>query len=285
MLRTKGITASSVPPARLGMITQSKLYPLLVQYPVEGLAPVSCQKTWILIKATKKSSFAERPPYQVITEDIQDGFEDVQSIGAPSPDQPKQTYKIITMCNEKNRSALMLSPSHGKHIYAIAIITAISGNTLYAENVETVPRDEKDELATCMSREMTLVTRLMKHRGKEGTKKSWDETTSPLASRSCRKLGKSPTGPELDALDLPLETKKQNAINVPRPAAACSHLLTRTPFAVDSFSGRRVPSRTTQPSISTVSKQSLRAKTYETIAIEIHVPRGRAHSLPTSKHV
>ena len=47
----------------------------------------------------------------------------------------------------------MLSPSHGKHIYAIAIITAISGNTLYAENVETVPRDEKDKLATCMSQE------------------------------------------------------------------------------------------------------------------------------------
>ena len=101
MLRTKGITASSVLPASLGMIAQSKLYPLLVQYPVEGLAPVSCQKTWILIKATKKSRCTERPPYQVITEDIQDGFEDVQSIGAPSPDQPKQTYKIITMCNEK----------------------------------------------------------------------------------------------------------------------------------------------------------------------------------------
>ena len=42
MLRTKGITASSVLPASLGMTTQSKLHPLLVQYPVEGLAPVSC---------------------------------------------------------------------------------------------------------------------------------------------------------------------------------------------------------------------------------------------------
>ena len=112
----------------------------------------------------------------------------------------------------------MLSPSHGKHIYAIAIITAISGNTLYAENVETVPRDEKDKLATCMRQEMTLVTRLMTHTGKEGTKKSWDETTSPLASRSCRKLGKSPIGPELDALDLPQEKNAERN----KRATSCS---------------------------------------------------------------
>ena len=30
----------------------------------------------------------------------------------------------------------------------------------------------------------------------------WDEATSPLASSRCRVLGRSPTGPELDALHI-----------------------------------------------------------------------------------
>ncbi len=37
----------------------------------------------------------------------------------------------------------MLTPSHGKHIYTPAVITAIDGLTLYAQHVEMIQRDEQ----------------------------------------------------------------------------------------------------------------------------------------------
>ena len=95
----------------------------------------------------------------------------------------------------------MLTPSHGKHVHALAVITAVHGNTLYAENVETLQRDEKDDLAKAIRREMTLATRLVQHT-LSGKDTKWDEITSPIASSRCRALGRSPTGPELAALHM-----------------------------------------------------------------------------------
>ena len=93
----------------------------------------------------------------------------------------------------------MLAPSHGKHVYALVVITAIRDDTVYAAIVESVQRDEKEQLAKAIRQEMTLATRFMQHTI-GGKTTPWDETTSPLASSRCRVLGRGPTGPELDAL-------------------------------------------------------------------------------------
>lgn len=55
MLRASATLSEPILPASLSMLMQSKLYPLLVQYPDEGLPPQSCKKIWVLITATKKS--------------------------------------------------------------------------------------------------------------------------------------------------------------------------------------------------------------------------------------
>ena len=108
---------------------------------------------------------------------------------------------MITMCNKENRSALMLTPTHGKHVYALAVITAVHGNTLYAENVETLQLVDKENLAKAIRQEMTLVTQLLQHTSvNKGAE--WNETTYPLVSARCRALGRSPTGPELDSLNI-----------------------------------------------------------------------------------
>ena len=179
MLRASVTLSSAILPASLALAMPSKLYPLLVQYPVPDLPPQLCAKSWVLMKATKKSKCTEEPPYNVTTNDVEDALEETERETA-SQDTTK-TYNMITMCNKNNRSSLMLTPSHGKHVYALDIITAIHENTLYAENVEALQRDEKDQLAKAIRQEMTLATHLIKH-ACAGQTAQWDETTSPIAS-------------------------------------------------------------------------------------------------------
>ena len=94
----------------------------------------------------------------------------------------------------------MLTPSHGKHVYALAVITAIYGCTRYAQNVVKLQRAEKDQLAIATRQEMTLASRLLEHT-LSGNNVDWNET-SPIASARCRKLDRSPTGPQLDILNM-----------------------------------------------------------------------------------
>ena len=63
-----------------------------------------------------------------------------------------------------------------------------------------VQRDEKDQLAIAIRQEMTLASRLMKHT-LSGKIVDWS-AISPIASARCRKLGRSPTGPQLDILNV-----------------------------------------------------------------------------------
>ena len=134
----------------------SKLYPLVVQYPTPNLAAQPCKKIWTIIKATKKSTCTDEPLYQVMIDDIQDALE---TWNQENTDQEtKQTYKMITMCTKDNRASLMLTNAH----YALAVITAVDGSTLYSENTETLQRDEKENLAKAIRQEMTLVTRLFR---------------------------------------------------------------------------------------------------------------------------
>ena len=204
ILRTCASMSSAILPVSLSMVMPSKLYPLVVQYPIPKVAAQPCKKIWALIKATKKSTCTDEIPYQVITDDVEDVLE--TSEREMSHQSAKQTYKMITMCNKDNRSTLMLTPSHGKHVHALAVITAVHGNELYAENVESLQRDETDYLTKAIRQEMTLVTRLLQHTSSNPRTK-WDETTSPIASSKCRALARSPTGPELDVLSVHVAKK------------------------------------------------------------------------------
>ena len=104
----------------------------------------------------------------------------------------------------------MLAPAYGKHVYALVVITAIRDDTVYAPIVESVKRDEKEQLAKAIRQERTLATRLLQHTI-GGKTAPWDETTSPLASSRCRVLGRSPTGQELDALHISSGKKRESS--------------------------------------------------------------------------
>ena len=210
IIRTSATMSTSILPVSLSMLTPSVIYPLLVQYPAEGMHPQPCRKIWILLKVTKKSVATPNEPYQVITDDVEDVLEtDTSTAGQQSSSRTKTKakYKMISMCKKENQNTLMLSPTHGKPLYALAVITAVHDNTLFAENVESLQQDDKDKYAKAMKQEMLLVTHLLNHTS-SGKTIEWNETTSPLTSSRCRSLSKSPTGPDLDLLELH-EAKKQ----------------------------------------------------------------------------
>ena len=108
---------------------------------------------------------------------------------------------MITMCNEDNRATLMLTPSHGRHMYALVVITSVLENALYAENVESLQQNDAVDVTKTIQQEMALVIRLLQHTS-ENKGATWDEVTSPIASKKCRSLDRSPTGPELNILDM-----------------------------------------------------------------------------------
>ena len=88
---------------------------------------------WVLIEATKKSKCTEVFLYTVITEDIGDALElDAEmKLGVPPPN-----YKLISLCSKKARTSYLLTPTHGKHIFAVAVITSVQDSTLFAESVD-----------------------------------------------------------------------------------------------------------------------------------------------------
>ena len=79
----------------------------------------------------------------------------------------KDTYRMITMCNKDNRSTLMLTQSHGKHVYA-----------------ESLQRDDKNHLAKAIGQEMTLVTRLLVYSGSSGCTAMISRSSLPGSSAS-----------------------------------------------------------------------------------------------------
>ena len=205
ILRSLTTISTAILPAALNMLKSSVAYPLQVQYPVPDMDSQPCQKVWVLIKATKKSKCTDVFPYSVTTDDVQDVLQLPQlGVTPPTAEQslsvspPK--YKLLSICSKEARTSLTLTPSHGKHVFALAVITSVQDNILCAESVETIQKDDKDKLSMIMQQEMALAVDLIKH-ASGGTPTPWTDTTSPLTAASCRVLGKSPSGPELEAIE------------------------------------------------------------------------------------
>ena len=93
-----------------------------------------------------------------------------------------------------------MTPSHGKNVFAVAVVTATMGNILCAESVDQISMDDKSALTMAMMQEMKLATQLVTHTS-TGVAAPWSDATSPLGAAQCRSLGKSPTGPDLDPLE------------------------------------------------------------------------------------
>ena len=110
------------------------------------------------------------------------------------------------------------------------MITSVQAQTLYAESVETVQKDDKDSLAMTMRQEMSLAVELLNHAA-NGNAAAWTDGASPLDAPSCRALGRSPTGPELEPFT-PSPAKSHDVnihANLYAFYAPCNHVRHVTP--------------------------------------------------------
>ena len=151
-------------------------------------------------KSRTKSKCTDEFPYTGTTEDVEDGLDAMQTLMGTNLSASPPEYRLVSICNKEARSSLTLTPAHGKHVFALAVVTSIQDNTLCAETVETIQKDEKNSLTMTMRQEMALAVDLIKH-ASTGVATPWTDTTSPLCAPPCRALSKSPTGPELEPIE------------------------------------------------------------------------------------
>ena len=207
LLRSFSGLTSAILPATLSMTKSSSIYPLMVQYPCEGMSAQPCSKVWLVIKATKKSQCTEEPPYTVTTEGVEDGTElDTDE----ASNAPPVTKTLVTMCGQNNRSAFLINPVRGKPLHALVVVTAMKGDTIYADSIEIIQTEvDRKELVASMQKEISLAIDLL-HRASSDSKATWSDATSPLASGRCKRLGRSPTDVDLESFTTPNAKKPKS---------------------------------------------------------------------------
>ena len=74
-----------------------------------------------------KSSCTQQPPFVVTTQDVMDG--------ACEPENPEKMLAMKILCNEQNRAAFLLTPKHGKPVYALALVNRAMPADLNADTI------------------------------------------------------------------------------------------------------------------------------------------------------
>ena len=122
--------------------------------------------------------------FSIETESITDACEDSATA---------DKYTIIAMCRRSNQAAFRLDPPRGnKPQYAIAILTAILENGYVAEQIQLISEHDAPNVKRALLMEMTLAEALS--RQVPSAVQSWTPTVTPLNVKTCRILGRSPTG-------------------------------------------------------------------------------------------
>ena len=185
-LRRTANAASQMIPAELAMIVSSGQYPLGVQY---GDKTVPCLKVLTLIASSVKSK-------------AQDAGEDAfvlrtaGVVDALNESEARPTYTIIAMCRRDNQAAFRLDPPRGnKPQHALAILTATTSEGFVAEQIQLVQDGDAEQIKNALRMEMTLARALGLQMNCALEK--WSPTVTPLQSKTCRALGRSPTGEAL----------------------------------------------------------------------------------------
>ena len=87
-----------------------------VKYPVPDVPPQSCKKIWVPVKATKKSTCTDHPPYQVVTDDVEDVLDAAErdvSLSSQPCMGTRSTQRMSKRCNG-TRKKTSLKPFAGK---------------------------------------------------------------------------------------------------------------------------------------------------------------------------
>ena len=117
-------------------------------------------------------------------------------------------YDILSMRRRSNQAAFRLDPPRGnKPQYAIAILTAILENSYVSEQIQLISEHDAPNVKRALLMEMTLAEALS--RQVPSVVQSWTPTVTPLNVKTCRQLGRSPTGQALPKYQKKLKKKNE----------------------------------------------------------------------------
>ena len=155
---------------------------------------ISCQKIISLVKSTKASTTqALGAGFKIVTRDV----EDMLNIDSPtSATGEANKFVLSSTCTLENLTSYKLDPPCGNFQYALVSITGKAENVFIVDQVQLV--DSKDVAAAKVS--LTQLLRLAVRINQKDLKRNlpWDDHTSPIQAKRCKKMGRFPTGPPIE---------------------------------------------------------------------------------------
>jgi hypothetical protein len=200
MMRACEDSSAGIQMAPMSKIRQSAQYALAVERtdPDTGdVLLVPCQKVVSLVTSTQKTlPTALGEGYKMVTAGVRDAV-----FGSSGTSQSTDAaFELTTICTMENLASYRLDPPRGSPCYAIVTIVECTSSGFVVESVQVLPTLEKAQAA---SKSMSKLQYLALHLAKSGEKRQlpWSSEASPAQAKKCRVLGKSPTGPEILAVE------------------------------------------------------------------------------------
>ena len=187
-------------PAALKMIRKDPHYGLSVSYQVSGeWFKKQCTRAIALIVTSSPSrSEIMNEGYQMITEGVKDALDD------------KFSCTLMSFCTVKTSPDYQLKPARGQKTQTALVViadilekgSAEKPAVLLVESLEKIPDTEAESAPEHIGRRIQFAALAAQIQGKESVR-GWSEEVSPASAGKCRRLGKSPTGENLDKYMMP----------------------------------------------------------------------------------
>ena len=191
LLRDLKDDTSAILPAALHMVETSPHYAFTVACTSTSDGSkifLPCQKVLALVRSSKNSkACALGSGFKLITPDVEDLLSPLDPTGRA--DQMKHTLSAI--CTLSNLPQYKLDPPRGGNQDALVIVTAKTEDSFVIESVQFLNSDEAAQVKQSLLKLLQLAIHIHIRDRKRAVQ--WNDAFSPLSSRKCSRVGRSPT--------------------------------------------------------------------------------------------
>ena len=185
-------------PSALHNVKACSHYAFQVRAPTGADTPplmIPCQRIISLVKSTRSSLTQPLGTgFKVVTRDIEDMLGDDLK-DSPSRTTPK--FVLSSTCTLENLTVYKLDAPRGGAQHALVTITSKIDDFFVVDQVQLLSEDQAAKAKQSLSQLLQLAIRMNQQDFKRN--RPWDDTLSPVQAKRCRILGRSPTGPPIDA--------------------------------------------------------------------------------------
>ena len=187
MIRDLRDDTSAILPAGLRMVETTPHYAFTVACTstVDGSKCfLPCQKIWCWSDRQRiQTQLPIGSGFKLITPDVED------LLSTEDAGQMKHTLSAI--CTLENLTQYKLDPPRGGTQHALVIVTAKTDASFVVESVQLLSAEEAAQAKQSLLKVLHMAMRI--HGRDRKRTLEWGETFSPVASRKCRRVGRSPT--------------------------------------------------------------------------------------------